>query len=42
MAKFMSGFETSMAPHWCGHHEVALQFGYARTHLSSLVLTRRL
>ncbi len=41
IAKFMSGFETSMAPHGCAHHEVALQFGYARTHLPSLVLKQR-
>ncbi|OWK19858.1 hypothetical protein AJ88_38060 [Mesorhizobium amorphae CCBAU 01583] len=41
IAKFMTGFETSMAPHWYGPHEVALQFGYARTHLPSLVLTQR-
>ncbi|UVK48546.1 hypothetical protein BPNPMPFG_007936 (plasmid) [Mesorhizobium sp. AR07] len=36
----MSGFETSMAPLWCGRHEVALQFRNARTHLPSVVLTQ--
>lgn len=42
IAEFMSGFETSMAPLWCGRHEVALQFRNARTHLPSVVLTQRL
>ncbi|WP_284284381.1 hypothetical protein, partial [Mesorhizobium amorphae] len=42
VAKFMSGFETSMASHRCGHHEVALQFGNARTHLPGVLLTQRL
>ncbi|WP_287068630.1 hypothetical protein [Mesorhizobium sp.] len=42
IAKFMSGFETSMASLRCGRYEVALQFRNARTHLPSLVLTQRL
>ncbi|ESZ07446.1 hypothetical protein X735_30815 [Mesorhizobium sp. L2C085B000] len=31
IAKFMSGFETPMAPLRCNRHEIALQFGNART-----------
>ncbi|ESY33177.1 hypothetical protein X747_30715 [Mesorhizobium sp. LNJC384A00] len=31
IAKFMSGFETPMAPLRCDRHEIALQFGNART-----------
>lgn len=42
IAKFMSGFETSMASLRCGRYEVALQFRNARKHLPSLVLTQRL
>ncbi|WP_190234211.1 hypothetical protein [Mesorhizobium sp. M4A.F.Ca.ET.050.02.1.1] len=41
LAKFMAGFETSMASQRRGRHEVALQFGNARAHLSSVVLAQR-
>ncbi|AMY00709.1 hypothetical protein A4R29_15300 [Mesorhizobium ciceri biovar biserrulae] len=40
-AKFMAGFETSMASQRCGRHELELQFGNARAHLSSVVLAQR-
>ena len=42
IAKFVSGFKPPMTSLRCGRHQVALQFGNARTHLPGLVLAQRL